>query len=247
MALFGEKYGDTVRVIAAGASDKDHLNDAFSKEFCGGTHVSNTSEIGGFAVLKEESVSAGVRRITGLTGPKLIEHLLGRSDIVDELVGALKVPADQITIRVNKILEDNKSLAKQLKSGATAAAAAQVSADDLLAKSQKIGAIAVIAEQIPPVGQDQARGLIDSLRAKAGSVVVVLAMAESDDKVMLFAGVTDDLIKKVSSGDIVKSIAPIVGGGGGGRPQFAQAGGKDPSKIADALDAAKKFISGKLG
>jgi alanyl-tRNA synthetase len=248
MALFGEKYGNTVRVIAAGAPDKDHLNDAFSKEFCGGTHVSNTSEIGGFAVLKEESVSAGVRRITGLTGPKLIEHLLGRSDIVDELVGALKVPADQVAVRVHKILEDNKSLAKQLKSGATAAAAAQVSADDLLAKSQKIGDVTVITEQIPPIGQDQARGLIDSIRAKAGSAVVVLAMAEGDDKVvMLFAGVTDDLIKKVSSGDIVKNIAPIVGGGGGGRPQFAQAGGKDASKIADALNAAKKFISDKLG
>jgi alanyl-tRNA synthetase len=247
MALFGEKYGDTVRVIAAGASDKDHLNDAFSKEFCGGTHVSNTSEIGGFAVLKEESVSSGVRRITGLTGPRLMEHLLGRSEIVDELVGVLKVPADQITVRVNKILEDNKSLARQLKSGATAAAAAQVSADDLLAKAQKIGGVTVIAEQIPPVGQDQARGLIDSLRAKAGSAVVVMAIAEGDDKVMLCAGVTDDLIKKISAGDIVKTIAPIVGGGGGGRPQFAQAGGKDPSKIAEALDAAKKFITDKLG
>jgi alanyl-tRNA synthetase len=247
MALFGEKYGDTVRVIAVGAPDKDHFNDAFSKEFCGGTHVSNTSEIGGFAVLKEESVSAGVRRITALTGTGLVEHLLTRNDIVDELVGALKVPADQVVIRVHKILEDNKSLAKQLKSGATAAAAAQISAADLLAKAQKIGGVSVIAEQIPPIGQDQARGLIDSLRAKAGSAVVVLAMAESDDKVMLFAGVTDDLIKKVSSGDIVKTIAPIVGGGGGGRPQFAQAGGKDASKIADALDAAKKFISDKLG
>jgi alanyl-tRNA synthetase len=247
MALFGEKYGDTVRVIAAGASDKDHINEAFSKEFCGGTHVSNTSEIGGFAVLKEESVSAGVRRITGLTGPGLMEHLLGRSEVVDELIGTLKVPADQIIVRINKILEDNKSLAKQLKSGAAAATAAKVSAEDLLAKAQKVGNTVVIAEQIPPVGQDQARGLIDSLRAKAGSAVVVMAIAESDDKVMLFAGVTDDLIKKVSAGDIVKNIAPIVGGGGGGRPQFAQAGGKDASKITDALEAARKLIAAKLG
>lgn len=247
MALFGEKYGDIVRVLAVGAPDKDHLNDAFSKEFCGGTHVSNTSEIGGFAVLKEESVSAGVRRITGLTGPGLVSHLIGRADIVDELVSLLKVPADQITARVNKILEDNKSLAKQLKSGVSAAAAAKVSAEDLLAKSQKIGSVTIIAEHIPPVGQDQARGLIDSLRTRAGSAVVVLATAESEDKVILLAGVTDDLIKKISAGDIVKTIAPVVGGGGGGRPQFAQAGGKDASKIADALEAAKKFISVKLG
>jgi len=246
MALFGEKYGDTVRVIAVGANDKDRLNDAFSREFCGGTHVANTSEIGGFAVLKEESVSAGVRRITGLTGMKLVEHLLSRGQIIDELVGLLKVPAEQITIRVNKILEDNKSLARQLKSGVAAAAAAQISADDLLGKSQKINNTAVVVEQIPPVGQEQARGLIDSLRAKAGSAVVMLAMAESEGKVMLFAGVTDDLIKKISAGDLVKQIAPIVGGGGGGRPQFAQAGGKEPAKIAGAIEAAKKLIVEKL-
>jgi alanyl-tRNA synthetase len=246
MALFGEKYGDVVRVIAVGASDKDHLNEAFSKEFCGGTHVGNTSEIGGFAILKEESVSAGVRRITALTGMKLVEHLMSRSEVVDELVGMLKAPADQIAARVGKLMEDNKSLAKQLKSGAAAVASAQVSGDDLLAKSQKVGAVAVVCEQIPPVNVDQARGLIDSLRAKAGSAVVVLVMSDGDDKVMLFAGVTDDLIKKISAGDIVKQIAPIVGGGGGGRPQFAQAGGKDPSKISDAIAAAKTLISGRL-
>lgn len=246
MALFGEKYGDVVRVIGIGASDKAHLNEAFSKEFCGGTHVSNTSEIGGFGILKEESVSAGVRRITALTGTKLVEHLMSRNAIVDELVGMLKVPADQITARVTKIMEDNKSLTKQLKSGAAAVASAQVSADDLLARSQKQGNTVVIAESIPALGVDQARSLIDSLRAKAGSAVVVLGMADGDGKVMLFAGVTDDLIKKVSAGDIVKQIAPIVGGGGGGRPQFAQAGGKDPAKIDEAISAAKRLITDKL-
>ncbi len=247
MALFGEKYGETVRVLAIGAADKEHLNGAFSKEFCGGTHVGNTSEIGGFAILKEESVSSGVRRITALTGMKLVEHLMGRSNIVDELVGMLKSPVDQIAVRVAKLMDDNKALAKQLKSGAAAVASTQVSSDDLLAKSQKVGTVAVICEAIPPVSVDQARSLIDSLRAKAGSAVVVLAMAEGDDKVTLFAGVTDDLIKKISAGDIVKQIAPIVGGGGGGRPQFAQAGGKDPAKIGEAIAAAKNLISSKLG
>ncbi len=246
MALFGEKYGDRVRVLAIGASDKDHLHEAFSREFCGGTHVANTSEIGGFAIIKEESVSAGVRRITALTGTKLVEYLMGRSDIVDELIATLKVPADQITARINKILDENKSLAKQLKSGAAAAASAQVSAEDLLAKADTAGSVKVISEAIPPISVDQARGLIDSLRAKAKSAVVVLAMAESDDKVMLFAGVTDDLLKKISAGEIVKQIAPIVGGGGGGKPQFAQAGGKDASKISDALSAAKTLIAARL-
>jgi len=245
-ALFGEKYGDTVRVIAAGAPDSEHLDKAFSREFCGGTHVSNTADIGGFAVLKEESVSAGVRRITALTGTKLLEHLIGKSQIVDELVGILKTPPDQIVPRVQKILEDNKSLAKQLKSGPSAPSA-QISADDLLAKAEKIGSVFVVISDVPSMQTDAARGLVDGLKKKAGSAVVVLGMPADDGKVMLLAGVTDDLIKKgLSAGDIVKEIAPIVGGGGGGRPQFAQAGGKDAGKLPDALAKASQFIKQKL-
>ncbi len=245
-ALFGEKYGDTVRVIAAGASDAEHIEKAFSREFCGGTHVSNTADIGGFAILKEESVSAGVRRITALTGTKLVKHLIGKSEIVDELVGILKTPAEQIAPRVQKILEDNKSLAKQLKSGSVPPSA-QVGAEQLLAKAEKIGQSFLVISDIPPMQIDPARGMVDSVKKKAGSAAVVLAMASDDGKVMLLVGVTDDLIKKgLSAGDIVKEIAPIVGGGGGGRPQFAQAGGKDPDKLPDALKKAADIIKEKL-
>jgi len=132
MALFGEKYGDEVRVLAVGARDKTDLDNAFSKEFCGGTHVSNTAEIGGFAILKEESISAGVRRITALTGPGLITHLMDRSRVVDELVEKLKAPADKIAARVDKLLDDNKKLKKELKAGGGK------SATDALAEANKL-------------------------------------------------------------------------------------------------------------
>ena len=248
MALFGEKYGDVVRVLAIGADSKENIGDAFSKEFCGGTHVANTSEIGGFAVLKEESVSAGVRRITALTGPGLIEHLMSRSRVVDELVETLKAPADQLSARVTKLLDDYKSLKKELKSGGGKSAAdALGEAHKLLDAATKIGEASIIVGQLPPVDAEQARTAIDSLKKKAKSAAIVLGVPGDEGKVMLLAGVTDDLIKKgVKAGDIVKEIAPIVGGGGGGRPDMAQAGGKDASKLPEALDKAKALIAGKL-
>ncbi|OQY06965.1 MAG: alanine--tRNA ligase [Planctomycetales bacterium 4572_13] len=249
MALFGEKYGDEVRVLAIGASGEDDLASAFSKEFCGGTHVANTNEIGGFAVLKEESVAAGVRRITALTGPGLIEHLTARSRVVDELIETLKTPADKITARVGKLLDDNKALKKELKSGGGAAAGdAMAEATKLLDAAEKIGEVSIIVGKLPNVQVDQARAAIDSLKKKAKSAAIVFGVATDDGKVMLLAGVTDDLIKKgVKAGDIVKAIAPIVGGGGGGRPNMAQAGGKDATKLDEALAQAKAMIAKKLG
>jgi alanyl-tRNA synthetase len=249
MALFGEKYGDEVRVLAIGASGKGEIKEAFSKEFCGGTHVSNTGEIGGFTIQKEESVSAGVRRITALTGPGLIAHLTARSRVVDELIETLKAPADQVTARVAKLLDDNKKLKKELKSvGGKSAGDAMAEANKLFETAEKIGDASVIVGKLPAVDVDQARTAIDSLKKKAKSAAIVFGVATDDGKVMLLAGVTDDLIKKgVKAGDIVKEIAPIVGGGGGGRPNMAQAGGKDASKLDEALGKAKAMIAEKLG
>jgi alanyl-tRNA synthetase len=244
MALFGEKYGQEVRVIAIGARSKETLSEAFSKEFCGGTHVDRTGLIGGFAVLKEESISAGVRRITGLTGRGLMEHFRRRNRIVEELVEVLKTPAEQIPVRVKKVLEDQKTLQKQLKSAA-AGGGADLSAETtmLLEKAQRIGQTAVVVGQVSAAPAEQLRAAIDRIKKKAGSAVVVLASAEESDKVLLVAGVTDDLIQKgLKAGDLVKEIAPIVGGGGGGRPQMAQAGGKDPSRIPEALQKAQELI-----
>ena len=249
IALFGEKYGDEVRVLAIGANDESDIPNAFSKEFCGGTHVANTAQIGGFAVQKEESISAGVRRITALTGPGLIEHLTARSRVVDELIETLKAPADQVAARVAKLLDDNKKLKKELKAGGGKSAGdAMAEATKLLDAAEKIGEAFIIVGKLPNVQVDQARAAIDSLKKKAKSAAIVFGVATDDGKVMLLAGVTDDLIKQdVKAGDIVKAIAPIVGGGGGGRPNMAQAGGKDATKLDEALTKAKTLITEKLG
>jgi alanyl-tRNA synthetase len=247
MALFGEKYGSEVRVICLGAADKDHLGDAFSREFCGGTHVDRLGVIGGFKILKEESVSAGVRRITALTGPGLTAYLEKGSDIVDQLAALLQIPAEKLPERIAQIVEDNKRLTKQLKSASKAGGPdTMAEARQLLDASAKIGASAVIVGRLSTTSVDRAREAIDMLKKKAGSAAIVLAY-EEEGRVMLLAGVTDDLIKKLKAGDIVKTIAPIVDGAGGGKPQMAQAGGKNPAKIDEALSKATELIKTTLG
>jgi len=245
MALFTEKYGDTVRVVGIGA-DNDRAQ-AFSREFCGGTHLDNTAAIGAFKIVKEESISAGVRRITALTGQALNDYFTQRSDVIDELSQTLKAPADQLTERINKLLTDNKSLAKQLKSASKSAGTDSLAeAKKLLDSAEKINDSSIITGQISPAPAEQLRTAIDMLKKKAKSACIVLAAAENN-KVTLLAGVTDDLIEKgLKAGDIIKQIAPIVEGGGGGRPQFAQAGGKNPEKINDALAKATEIIKATI-
>ena len=248
MALFGEKYGNEVRVVAVGADDASQINEAFSKEFCGGIHVENTAQINGFKIVKEESISAGIRRITALTGEGLNAFLLERSESIDALCLALKVPAEQIVPRVEKLLEDNKKLAKELKQAAKKGGVDVLSeAKGLLDNAQKIADASIITGQLSAGGIDQARDAIDMLKKKAKSAAIVLGLAEGKDKAMLLCGVTDDLVKKgLKAGDIIKQIAPIVGGGGGGRPQMAQAGGKNPAKLKEALKKAEELIKEKL-
>jgi len=247
MALFGEKYGSEVRVVCVGAPDKDHIDEAFSREFCGGTHVDRLGVIGGIKILKEESVSAGVRRITALTGQALTAHLEKAGDIVEQLTSLLQIPADKLTERIAQIVEDNKKLVKQLTSASKAGGPdTRAEAKALLDAGKKIGEAAVVVGRLSTTSVDRAREAIDMLKKKAKSAVIVLAY-EEEGKVMLLAGVTDDLIKKIKAGDIVKQIAPIVDGGGGGKPQLAQAGGKNPAKIDEALAEAGRLIVQKLG
>jgi alanyl-tRNA synthetase len=247
MALFGEKYGSEVRVVAIGAANEKLLGEAFSREFCGGTHCDNTGQIGGFKIIKEESISAGVRRITALTGEKLTEFLEQRSKIVDELSELLKVPAKEVADRVGRLTKDNKKLAKQLKSASRQAGSdIMAEAKKLLAKAEKIGGTSVIIGRLSTTSIEQARSAIDMLKKKAKSAVVVFGFAD-DDKAILLAGVTNDLVKKgLKAGEIVKQIAPIVDGGGGGRADMAQAGGKKPEKIDDALTKAAELIKSQL-
>jgi len=247
MALFGEKYGSAVRVVGIGTNDAEHIDEAFSKELCGGTHVERLGSIGGFKIIKEESISAGVRRITALTGTALADYLEQRSDIVDELSVVLKVPAEGLAGRIEQLIEDNKKLTRQLKAAAKSGGSdVMAEARGLLEHSEKIGETHVIIGRLSTESVEQGRAAIDMLRKKAKSAAVVLGLA-AEDKATLLAGVTDDLIEKgVKAGDIVKAIAPIVEGGGGGRPNMAQAGGKKPEKIDDALAKAAELIKEKL-
>ncbi len=247
MALFGEKYGDEVRVVAIGAEGKDRLDDAFSREFCGGTHVDRLGAIGGLKIIKEESISAGVRRITALTGAGLADYLEKARDVVDELSAMLKVPSESLVERVGQLIKDNKKLLKELKTAARKSGSdAMAEARKLLEKCEKIGETSIITHQLSTTSVEQAREAVDMLKKKAKSAAVVFGFGD-DGKATLLAGVTDDLIKRgLKAGDIVKEIAPIVDGGGGGRPQMAQAGGKNPAKIGDALTRAAELIREKL-
>ncbi|OHB60271.1 MAG: alanine--tRNA ligase [Planctomycetes bacterium RBG_13_46_10] len=247
MALFGEKYGNEVRVVGIGAESENGLSEAISREFCGGTHVDRLGYIGGFKIIKEESVSAGVRRITALTGHGLEQYLQQRSDIVDQLSGMLKVPAETITSRIEQLLAENKRLSKELKSAGTSSGVdTMAEAGNLLANCQKIDSASIIIGQLSNAPIERAREAVDMLKKKAKSAAIVLGFADGD-KVTLLAGVTDDLVKKgLNAGDIVKAISPIVDGGGGGRPQMAQAGGKKPDKINEALAKAAEIIKQKL-
>jgi len=247
MALFGEKYGSEVRVVAIGAEDKDRLKDAFSREFCGGTHVDRIGSIGGFKIIKEESISAGVRRITALTGEKLIEFLEKRSEIVDELSEVLKVPAQDLVDRVEQLIKENKKLANELKSASRRRGSdTMAEAKKLLERCDKIGGASVIIGRLSTTSVEQARGAIDMLKKKAKSAAIVLGFADNG-KATLLAGVTNDLVKKgLKADEVVKQIAPIIDGGGGGRAQMAHAGGKKPEKIDEALAKAAELIKGKL-
>jgi alanyl-tRNA synthetase len=248
MALFGEKYGSEVRVVAIGTEDESRLSDAFSKEFCGGTHVDRLGSIGGFKIIKEESISAGVRRITALTGEKLNEFLEKRSEIVEQLCDILKVSSEDLVNKINKLMDENKKLAKQLKSASKKTGVdIMAEAKHLLDGCEKVGLASVVIGRLSAASAEQAREAVDMLKKKAKSVAVVFGFIE-DGNATLLAGVTDDLVKKgLNAADLVKQIAPLIDGGGGGRPQMAQAGGKNPEKIDDALAKAAEIIKEKLG
>jgi alanyl-tRNA synthetase len=239
-ALFGEKYGHTVRVMAIGVDKIDKIPEAFSAELCGGTHAKNTADIMDFKIIREESLQTGVRRITAKTGRGLRQLLHERYDLTTELGQSLKIPADQIAARVASLMEENKKLKKQIQSGP--AVDLTTVTQTLFDQGAQIGKARVVVGEMPDAPAEKIRDQIDWIKKKAGSAVVVLG-TRSEDKVQLLAAVTDDLVKQgLSAGKIIGQIAKIVGGGGGGRPQMAQAGGKDPEKLPEALAEAEKII-----
>jgi alanyl-tRNA synthetase len=238
MALFGEKYPEVVRVVQMGE---------FSRELCGGTHLDNVGQIGVFKILSEESVSAGTRRITALTGKAALDFVRQEEELLTDVAATLKVPASHVPERVSALLEEVKTLKKQATQK-RAESTDRRSADELIASAASVGDVTLIVESIDSASADDLRQLIDVLRRKAGSGLAVLLASTSDGTVKLAAGLTPDLVDRgFHSGQWLKEVAPIVGGGGGGRPDLAQAGGKDPAKIPAALQKAIDVIRVKAG
>jgi alanyl-tRNA synthetase len=219
----------------------------YSRELCGGTHLESAGQVGLFKVLGEESVAAGTRRITALVGKAALEYVREEEEILANLASQLKVPATQIGERVNSLIEEVKALKKQV-SQRRVESPARVTADDLLAQAQALGGATLVIQALENVTADEMRQLIDVMRRKRETGLAVLLAAPSDGKVQLVAGFSKDLIDRgLHAGNWLKEVAPVVGGGGGGRPDLAQAGGKSPEKIPAALEKAHEAIRSRLG
>ena len=243
-AVFGEKYPDPVRVVMIGSLPSPGVPGDGSIEFCGGTHLERTSQACLFKIASQEGVAKGVRRITAVTGPKAVEYDRQLSNVVGNLSERFHCRPEELPARVESLQEEIKKLQQQLKKGASSDLAGAM--DKLLAGAAKVGEVSVIVGEIPAGPDDAIRTQVDRVKQKAGSSVVVVGWIDQE-KVGLLAAVSDDVIKKgIKAGDLIKQIAPIVGGGGGGRPNMAQAGGKDPAKLGDALTQARRILEQQL-
>ncbi|GAC1464029.1 MAG: alanine--tRNA ligase [Isosphaeraceae bacterium] len=237
MALFGEKYPDNVRVVTMGD---------FSRELCGGTHLDNTSQVGLFKIVGEESVASGTRRITALTGMAALQLVRKEEEILGGVASALKVPTSLVLGRIEALLEEIKTLKKESHRKRNESVP-RLSPDDLLSNATAVGQIRVITQPVADSTPDELRQLIDGLRRKSPSRLAVLLATVSEGKVHLVASVTQDLIDQgLHAGNWLKVVAPVVGGGGGGRPDLAQAGGKNPDQIPTALKRGLDFLKDKL-
>jgi alanyl-tRNA synthetase len=233
MALFGEKYGDEVRVVNV---------PGFSQELCGGTHVSATGDIGVFVIVAEGGVAAGVRRIEALTGAGAVGWAQHQRATLTAMLDALEVREDVAVEAIERLQSENKRLAReltQLKTRVAMGGGGSTTAGD---DTVDVNGVKLARRKVADLDKDALRGLADSLKAKIKSGIVVLASA-NDGKVQIVVAVTADLTGRVKAGQIVKEIAPIVGGGGGGRPDFAEAGGKQPEKIDEMLAASEAVIA----
>ena len=236
MALFGEKYGDTVRVVQMGD---------FSSELCGGTHVKNTSNISAFKIVSESGVAAGVRRIEALTGAGLIAHFNQVEETLKEAAALLKVSPADVVKRITALQEEVKTLSKE--NDKLKAKIAKAAAGDVTSEAEDVNGIKVLVKALSGVDMNGMGDLGDEAKQKLGEAVILYA-TENDGKVNLMATATEGAIKKgAHAGNLIKEVASLVGGGGGGRPNMAQAGGKNPAGIPDALKKAKEVIISQIG
>lgn len=232
MALFGEKYGETVRVV--------NMSE-FSKEFCGGTHVNNTGAISMFKIISENGVAAGVRRLEALTGTGVIKYYSELERNLESAAKAARTDTANLTAKIESLQEEIKALHSENES--LKSKLANNSIGDVMNQVEEVNGIQILAAEVPEMDMNGLRNLGDSLKEKLNGGVVVLASAQGADKVNLMVMADDAAVKAgVHAGNIVKAIAPKVGGGGGGRPNMAQAGGKNPAGIPEALAEAKSIL-----
>lgn len=235
MALFGEKYGNEVRVVSMGN---------YSVELCGGTHLNNTSQVGLFKILSEGGVAAGVRRIEAITGKAVYEYLTNRDTVINDICIALKTKEDNLVQRAHTLVEENKSLTKELQDAKTKLNLQSV--DALLDSKVDVSGVSLLCAKFEGIDMNSLKETADSLRDKVGSGVVVLSNVV-DNKVNFVVTATNDVIEKgIHSGNIVREVAKIANGKGGGRPNMAQAGATDISKVDEALSYASEVIKGQI-
>jgi alanyl-tRNA synthetase len=238
LAFFGDKYPEqNVRVVTI--PNPRAARGFYSKELCGGTHVQRVGDIGVLKIVSEESVAAGVRRIEAVTGIGALEHYQQQAQILEKLASQLNVGEDGVLAQVEKLAQTAKQLEKELEAQKRKGALSQI--DELAGRVQLVKGIKVIAAEVQNVDREGLRQLVDSLRQKLGSGVVALGMPE-DGKVALIAGVTKDLTAKVHAGKLIQALAKQVGGSGGGRPDLAEAGGKDTAGLKLALESVPSLL-----
>ncbi|MGE0681620.1 MAG: alanine--tRNA ligase [Candidatus Binatia bacterium] len=230
LAFFGEKYGERVRVLRMGD---------FSTELCGGTHVSRTGDIGLLKLKAESGVASGVRRIEAVTGEGALEWIRQHEQVLKEISHLLKGTEEDAAAKIERLLAQQRDLERKIAQLQTALAGSQ--GDDIASRAYKFNGVNVVASRVEDVDDKGLRELADRLRDKLQPAVIVLGAVQGD-RVVLLAAVSKDVAKKYHAGNIIKQIAPLVGGGGGGRPDFAQAGGKDPARLDEALQKVYELI-----
>jgi alanyl-tRNA synthetase len=233
MMLFGEKYGETVRVLDIGSS----------RELCGGTHVQRTGDIGLFKIVAESGVAAGIRRVEAVTGENALGYLQSLENTVQHVAETLKTPVSELTGRVLQMVEQTRTLEKELASLKSKLAAAQ--GDGLLSQAVNVAGVPVLSVRLEGADTKALRETMDKLKDKLKSAVIVLAAVDGG-KVQLAAGVTSDLTAKVKAGELVNFVASQVGGKGGGKADMAMAGGTEPGKLGEALQSVQGWVAAKL-
>jgi alanyl-tRNA synthetase len=240
MALFGEKYGDKVRVVK--------LSDGFSTELCGGTHTAATGEIGLFKLTGETSVSSGVRRIEAISGMGSLDTFrrdFAVAQFASQIVGSPDGNlSDGLRARMAAQEDELKRLRRELEDSRMKSAAGAL--DEAVSHATEVKGVKVLTHRADNLERGQLRTLVDNLKQKAGEAVVVLASAQPEGKVAIIAGVTPGLVKRIQAGKLVGAVAKFVGGSGGGKPEIAEAGGKDQSQIDAALKAAPEIVASLL-